>query len=180
MEYKNIELKSGDILVFKAKGWKTFISNIKTKNFSFDKIFRFGIRFVTLSNYTHTASIIKEGKDFYLISALAKTGVTKEKCYMPWLLNSINSNHIDVFRQNKFNKIQFNNKYKVMKNFGYSFRGIINIFTDTFFRVSFFNVKGRVFCSQLTSELHNLKFEKKNNLVTPRDIAMSNNLKRIY
>ena len=95
-------LKTGDVLVFKYKGWKGFLGSIETKDFKIGSIFPFVVRLVTLSSYVHTACIQKEQKKFYLIAALKK-GVTKYEVPGEWIANSINNNAIALLRKEKIN-----------------------------------------------------------------------------
>ena len=172
-----MDLKDGDILVFKGAKWHKLVKGLfskETRNLYFGRMM---IQLFTLSNKVHTATVRKKGDKYYIVQALLHEGVCEQELYMPWLLSELDKNNIDVYRQGVFDAIDFNYRIVQIKDKTYSKLGIIKIGLYNLFGIKFKDSKG-YFCSELTAYLHRLT-QDNYWLVSPEDVADNGFLEKI-
>ena len=75
-------LQDGDILLFKGGKWDKLLKMIYDSETRKWYLARTIIQLITLSRFTHTATAIKQGKDWYIVQSLSNGGVQKQRLYM--------------------------------------------------------------------------------------------------
>lgn len=173
-------LKSGNIIVLKGGSWSKLIKGIFNKETRNLYLMRTLINLVTLSRYTHSGTLIKRKNKWYIVQSLLHDGVTETELYMPWFEKALNENRLDVFKDSKFNKSNFEKKLKSVIGKPYWKIGILNIgMFNLFGKNKYKKFTDRLFCSHLTTYLHDLKINDEYCLNSPYDIANTNKLERI-
>lgn len=174
-------LKSGNIVVLKGGSWSKLLKGIFSKDTRNLYLARTLISVVTLSRYTHTATLIqKEDGKWYFVQALYYGGVTETELYLPWFESQIEENKLDVFEDSTFDISKFNNRLMEVLGKKYWVMGIINIgLYNLFGKNKYTDYTDKFFCSHLTTYLHELPINEQYCLNSPADVAGTNILRRI-
>lgn len=172
-------LISGDVIIFKGGKWSKYVTSLFKRDFWRYYALRPIIQVITLSRYTHSATLIQGKNRWYIVQSTCLNGIVKEVVDMNWIETQITNNNIDVFRDSKFNSEDFEQRLKPLLGKKYSYLGLINIGIYNITGLSPFKNDDKYFCSELTSYLHNLKINGKPSLNSPADIANSDEVRKI-
>lgn len=173
MKMKHSDIKDGSIIVYKGGIYSNLLKGIKSRTIL--SLTSLIIQMITLSRYVHTASIIEKEGALYLVESHPEQGVVMGKLTnLDIILSQINNNTVDLFQQQDFNKEQFLNRYEEVKNYKYSYGKLFNIGLWNITSIDLIKKnRQKMFCSELTSYLHNIKEYDSFYLISPGCLAHS-------